>query len=169
MSADCFVPAVTILLFFTQNNAFRSHLLTQKCYHSLPSSVNGTDCQKFKITIIIIKFFKFGPILRTWPFFLLTERAAEAQQCKKTSLFTGTDLTLGATTISETIVIYLLFLLTCSLPVSLCHTRLGPGAELHLQQPPPFSVLPVKDLKSQSWDRTVGWERILPTEYLWQF
>lgn len=156
MSADCFVPAVTIpLFFFTQNNAFRSHLLTQKCYHSLPSSVKGTDCQKFKTTIFI-KFFRFGPILRTWPFFLQTEGAADAQQCRKTSLFTGTDLTLGAPTISETIVIYLLFLLTCSLPVSLCHTRLGPGAELLLQQPPPFCILLDKDLKSQSWDRAVG-------------
>lgn len=59
-----------------------------------------------------------------------------------------------------------LTLLTCSLPVSQCHTRLGPGAELLRQQPPPFSILPGKHLKSQSWDRAVGWERILPTEHL---
>lgn len=49
-----------------------------------------------------------------------------------------------------------LTLLTCSLPVSQCHTRLGPGAELLRQQPPPFSILPGKHLKSQSWDRAVG-------------
>lgn len=128
MSADCFVPAVTTLLFFAQNTAFRSHLLTQKGYHSLPSSVNGTDCQEFKIAIT---FFKFGLILRTWPFFLLTEGAADAQQCRKPAHFFSQEknwsdfrshhnfrdysyiLTFSAPT-----------LLTCSLSVSLFHNRL---------------------------------------------
>lgn len=86
------LTALFLLFFFTQNycsyskQCIRSHLLTQKCYHSLPSSVNGTDCQEFKITIVIT-FFKFGPVLRTWPFFLLTEGVADAQQYSKPKQF----------------------------------------------------------------------------------
>lgn len=169
MSADCFVSAVIYYCSFSLKTKHLGPIY-------LPKNAI-THCHLVLMAQTARNLKSGYYIFQVWPYpenlgIPSTDRGScRCTAVQKTWRVYSKDLTLGATTISETtVVFFLLFLLwLCSYVLSLFHSRLGPGAELLLQQPPPFSVLPGKDLKSQSWDRAVGWERILPTEHLWQF
>lgn len=170
MSADCFVPAVTTLLFFAQNTAFRSHLPKKAITHCHLVLMAQT-ARNLKLLLL-----HFSSLALSWEpghfFYWQRELHSRAENLHIFFSQEKTDLTVGATTIQRLQLYFNFFCSDSAYMFSCCFTvsqQACPGAELLLQQPPPFSVLPGKDLKSESWDTAAGWERILPTEHLWQF